>query len=180
MMTEITKPNALIVFEKELEQIQDSSLNAFFYNALAVAPESFHSDEELLTYVKRAFYVLRGFLEQRGVEGAVRDALLGTTLLCDMMYNEFSEDMKPLHTVAVRNYLEKRNINKDVQLGLWENIMRAIEGHNGDKGASPMLESKPGTAEYEVFKAFSVAKMPYVEINFEEVIINASVNEEEN
>ncbi|HFF1838727.1 TPA: hypothetical protein ACGBET_003446 [Bacillus cereus] len=163
------KPKALDYFKKELEQIKDASLQAFFYNSLAVAPESFHNDEELMEYTKKAFYILRGFLEQRQVVGTVREALLGTTLLCDIMFNEFEDDMKSLHTVAVRTYLENRGMNEEVQKGLWENMMRAVEAHNGDKGASPLLDAKPGTAEYELAQAFAVARMPYVHINWEEL-----------
>lgn len=173
------KPAALDYFKRELEQIENADLQVFFYNALAVAPESFHKDEELQKYTKTAFYILRGFLTQRNVTGAVRDALLGTTLLCDIMYNEFEDDMKPLHTVAVRTYLKNKDCDKDINIGLWENIMRAVESHNGDKGASPILDAKPGTAEYEVAQAFSVARMGYVKLDWE-VIYNEAGNEEKN
>jgi hypothetical protein len=168
---EMINPKAISCFEKELQFIQDTTLQAFFYNALAVAPQSFHDDKELQEYDKAAFHILRGILEQKNVQGAVRDALLGTVLLCDIMFNEFVEDMRCLHTVAVRAYLENRGVNKDVQRGLWENIMRAVESHNGDKGASPILEAKPGTAEYEVALAFSVARLGFVKLDWE-VIYN--------
>lgn len=179
MTTTTIVPTALENFEKELNMIQDSTLQAFFYNALAVSPQSFHDDKELQDYVKVAFHILRGLLDQRNVQGAVRDALLGTTLLCDIMFNEFEEEMRSLHTVAVRTYLENRGIEKDINKGLWENIMRAVESHNGDKGASPILEAKPGTAEYEVFTAFSIARLGFVNLDWE-VIYNEGNNETKN
>ena len=172
------KPTALTYFKKELAMIKDASLQAFFYNALAVAPQSFHDDEELMAYDKKAFHILNGVLTHRDVQGAVRDALLGTVLLCDIMYNEFEDDMKALHTVAVRTYLENRGVDQDVQKGLWENIMRAVEAHNGDKGASPLLDAKPGTAENEVAYAFIIARLDYVHLN-EEVIYNEAGNKVE-
>ena len=179
MTTVNIEPKAIEYFKRELALIKDANIHALFYNALAVAPQSFHDDEELLEYVKTAFHILRGMLEQRNVQGVVRDALLGTTLICDIMYNEFDDDMRHLHTVAVRKYLEKRQVNKDVQQGLWENIMRAVEAHNGDKGASPILEAKPGTAEYEVAQAFAVARLGYVKIDWE-AMYNEIENQETN
>jgi hypothetical protein len=177
-MTEINiNPTAIQHFDKELAMIQDSTLQAFFYNALAVAPQSFHDDTELQDYVKVAFHILNGLLDQRNVQGAVRDALLGTTLLCDIMFNEFEEDMRSLHTVAVRTYLENRGVNKDINQALWENIMRAVESHNGSKGASPLLDAKPGTAEFEVFTAFSIARLGYVTLDWE-VIYNEGNDKE--
>jgi hypothetical protein len=166
-ITEGTLPTAIGNFKWELEVIQDDSLQAFFHNALAEAPQSFHDDSELQEHVKVAFHVLRGLLDQRNVSGAVRDALLGTVLLCDIMVNEFDEDMVAMHTVAVRKYLEKRGVHKDINQALWENILRAIESHEGDKGASPLLEAKPGTAEYEVFTAFSIARIGYMMLDKE-------------
>jgi|GEM_PF-3510597 len=169
MTTVNIEAKAISYFNRELSLIKDASIHALFHNALAVAPQSFHDDEELLEYVKTAFHILRGMLEQRNVTGLIRDALLGTTLICDIMYNEFNDDMRHLHTVAVRKYLEKHQVHKDVQQGLWENIMRAVEAHNGDKGASPILEAKPGTAEYEVAQAFAVARLGFVKLDWEEV-----------
>ncbi|ACK98775.1 hypothetical protein CN498_21680 [Bacillus thuringiensis] len=165
----IHKPKALDYFKKELEQIKDANLQTFFYNSLAIAPKSFHNDEGLMEYTKKAFYILYGFLNQRQIIGTVREALLGTTLLCDIMFNEFEDEMKKLHPVAVRTYLENHGMNKEIQQGLWENIMRAIEAHHGNKGASPSLDAKPGTAEYELAQAFIVAHMPYVNIYWEDL-----------
>jgi hypothetical protein len=179
MTTQNIDAKAITYFERELNAIQDESLRSFFYNALAVAPQSFHDDEELQEYVKTTFHILRGLLEQREVKGAVRDALLGTVLLCDIMLNEFEENMRALHTVAVRTYLENRGVDKDVNKGLWENIMRAVESHNGDKGASPLLDAKPGTAEFEVLQAFNIARLGYIKLDWE-AIYNESINEEEN
>lgn len=158
---------AIAYFEKELEMVQDATLQALFYNALAVSPQSFHDDEELMEHSKKAFHILRGVLGQKGVQGSVRDALLGTTLICDIMYNEFEEELRSLHTVAARVHLENLGVHKDIQLGLWENIMRAVEGHNGSGGSSPMLEAKPGTAEYEVANAFLIANLGYVNFDWE-------------
>ncbi len=177
-------PKALEFFKKELDTIQDASLQAFFYNALAVAPQSFHDDEELLENSKKVFHILNGMLMKRNVQGAVRDALLGTVFLCDIMFNEFDENMKYLHTVAARKYLEERKVNKDIHQGLWENIIRAIEGHEGIKGASILLESKPGTAEYEVANAFAMAQLPYIKVDLNEAyrfddVLNFRTNKEE-
>ncbi|MEB2276858.1 hypothetical protein LAV82_22840 [Bacillus sp. ILBB4] len=169
---------ALTYFEKELKGIQDASLQAFFYNALAVAPQSFHDDANLQEHVKTAYHILRGLLDQRGVKGTVRDALVGTTLLCDIMQNEFEEDMRPLHTVAVRKYLEKLEVQKDVNQGLWENVMRAVESHHGAEGASPLLDAKPGTAEYELAQAFSIARLGYVKLDWEAIYEEGKAKEE--
>lgn len=170
-MSTTIHPTALTNFEKELAHIQDATLQGFFYNALAVAPQSFHDCTPLQQDVKTAFHILRGMLDQRNVQGAVRDAMLGTVLLCDIMFNEFTEELRSLHTVAVRTYLENRGLDKDINRGLWENIMRAVEAHNGDKGASPLLEAKPGTAEYEIAQAFNVARLGFVKLDWE-VIYN--------
>lgn len=181
-MTKVTtiEPLALDAFKRELAWIEDSTLQAFFYNALAVSPQSFHDDEALLENTKVAFHVLRGMLELRNVQGAVKDALLGTVLLCDIMQNEFSEEMRPMHTVAVRTYLETRELDKDVQKGLFENVIRAIEAHESNKGASPLLEAKPGTAEYEVAQAFNVARLGFVKLDWEAIyhVQNEERNEE--
>lgn len=166
----MTKPIALTYFEKELAYIQDSSIQAFFYNALAEAPTSFHEDEALLKQTKKAYHILRGILEAKGVQGAVKDALLGTTLLCDILHHEYTGDLHMLHTVAVRPYLAARRVNEDVHQGLWENMMRAVEAHHGDKSISPLLEAKPGTAENEVYTAFLLANLPYLTVNTSELI----------
>jgi hypothetical protein len=176
MTTATIKPTAIETFDKELAMIKDDTLRAFFFNALAISPQSFHDDVKLQNNVKVAFHILRGLLEKRNVQGAVRDALLGTTLLCDIMFNEFEEEMRSLHTVAVRTYLENRGLNADIQKGLWENVMRAIEAHQGDKGASPMLDAKPGTAEFEVANAFAIASLGYVNLDWR-VIYSEEVNE---
>lgn len=168
-MTNNIDAKAIDVLKKELEFIEDSTLQAFFYNALAVAPQSFHNDADLLEEVKRAYHILRGMLEKRNVSGAVRDALLGTALICEILSNEFKAPYHALHTVGVRAYLTEREVNKDIQAGLWENIMRAVESHEGPEGASPILDAKPGTAEYEIASAFSVARLPYISINWEEI-----------
>lgn len=180
MTTEkINIPTALEYFGRELDMIQDSTLQAFFYNALAVAPQSFHDDKEIQEFDKKAFHILKGILDSKNVGGAVRDALLGTVLLCDIMINEMPEDMKHLHGVAVRKYLEKHQVNEDVQQGLWENIVRAIEGHNSNRGASIMLEAKPGTAEHEVAQAFNLARLPFLILDWE-VIYNEGNDKETN
>ncbi len=178
-------PKALGVFEKELGMIQDATLQAFFYNALAVAPQSFHDDEELLENSKKAFHILNGMLIKRNVQGAVRDALLGTVFICDIMLNELEENMKYLHTVAARKYLEERKVHKDIHQGLWENIIRAIESHEGSKSVSILLEAKPGTAEYEVASAFALAQLPYITVDINEAyrvddVMNFKFKEEEN
>lgn len=172
-------PTALTYFEKELNMIQDATLQGFFFNALAIAPQSFHDDETLQENAKAVFHILRGLLEQRDVQGVVRDAMIGTVLLCDIMFNEFPEELRSLHTVAVRTYLENRGLKKDVNVGLWENIMRAVEAHNGDKGATPLLEAKPGTAEYEIAMAFNIVRLGFVKLDWE-VIYNEGSNKEEN
>jgi hypothetical protein len=177
-MTNTIKPHALDFFKKELNHVQDSTLQAFFYNALAVAPQSFHDDESVMLHTKEAFYVLKGMLESRHVQGTVKDALLGTVLICDIMLNEFDESMSSLHTVAVRQYLDSKKVNQDIQQGLWENIMRAVESHHGDKGASPLLDAKPGTAEYEIAQAFAMVSLGYLTIDWE-VIYNEATTEDE-
>jgi hypothetical protein len=179
MTTVNIEAKALAYFERELNGIKDDSLRAFFYNALAVAPQSFHDDEDLQEHVKTAYHILHGLLGQRDVQGAVRDALLGTTLIAYIMFNEFEDDMRSLYTVAARTYLENRDVNKDIQQGLWENIMRAVEASNGTKGASPMLDAKPGTAEFEVLQAFNVARLSYIKLDWG-LIYNENENKEEN
>lgn len=178
-MTTTIEPKALAYFERELNAIQDDTIKAFFYNALAIAPQSYHDDEGLQEHVKTAFHILRGLLDERDVKGAVRDALLGTVLLCDIMYNELQEDMRSLHTVAVRTHLIKHGVDKDIQRNIFENIMRAVESHEGDKGASPLLDAKPGTAEFEILQAFSVARLGYVKLDWE-AIYHEGNNEEKN
>ncbi|PVC63340.1 hypothetical protein C2I27_22780, partial [Priestia megaterium] len=69
-------------------------------------PQSFHDDTDLQEHVKTAYHILRGLLDQRGVKGTVRDALVGTTLLCDIMQNEFEEDMRPLHSSSAKIFRE--------------------------------------------------------------------------
>lgn len=177
MNTEIDA-KAIHYFERELARITDANLQGFFFNALAVAPQSFHDDEELLLHVKKAFYFLGGMLDQRKVQGTVKEALLGTVLLCDMMFNEFEDEMKALHPVAVRTYLENRGVDRDIQQGLWENIMRAVEAHNGDKGASPLLEAKAGTAEQEVANAFAMANLDFIKLDWEVIYNEGTVKEE--
>jgi hypothetical protein len=165
--TTIEDLKALIFFEKEMNYIQDESLKTFFHNALVAAPLSFHNDEETMAVTKRAYHILRGFLEARDIKGVLRDAMLGTVLLCDIMVNEFDEDMRPLHTVAVRNHLRSHGVDNGIQRQIWENIMRAVESHEGDKGASPLLDAKPGTAEFELLQAFNVARLPYIQLDWE-------------
>lgn len=177
METEI-KAKAINYFERELALVKDANLHGFFYNALAVAPQSFHDDEDLMLHTKTAFYILKGILEQRRVQGTVKDALLGTVLLCDMMFNEFEDEMKALHPVAVRTYLENRGVDRDIQQGLWENIIRAVEAHNGDKGASPLLEAKAGTAEHEVATAFAMASLGFIKLDWEVIYNDGDVQEE--
>ncbi|ARC67383.1 MULTISPECIES: hypothetical protein [Bacillus] len=177
MNSELAKlnPTALDYFKKELDLLKDVSLKSLIYNALAVAPQSFHDDEETQEIVKSAFYILKGILEARNVEGTVKDAMLGTVLLCDIMVNEFEDNMKDLHTVAVRKYLEDLRVDKDVQQQFWQNIMRGVESHEGPNGASPLLDSKPGTAEAEITYAFMIARMKFVKLDWE-VINNETGN----
>lgn len=163
------KPEGLTYFEKELAKIEDASLNAFFYNAIANAPESFHNDTASMAEAKTAFHILAHNLDKKDVQGAARDALLGTVLICDLMVNEFDESMKALHTVAVRPYLIAKGINKDLHVPLWENIMRVVESHEGLEGASPILEARPGTAEFDVFQAFEVARIGFLTLDWEEI-----------
>ncbi|MCY8466595.1 hypothetical protein [Bacillus atrophaeus] len=170
-------PKALDYFKKELNLIKDMNLNNLFYNALAVAPQSFHNDKETQKLVKSAFYILKGILESRNVEGAIKDALLGTVLLCDIMVNEFDDSMKDLHTVAVRKYLENQRVDKDVQQQFWQNIMRGVESHEGSNGASPLLDSKPGTAEAEITYAFMIARMEFIKLDWE--VINNEAGDKE-
>ncbi|MCD7910917.1 hypothetical protein KC480_05180 [Bacillus velezensis] len=164
-------PTALEYFKNELNLINDLSLRNLFYNALAVAPQSFHDDKEAQKLVKLAFHILKGILEARKIDGPIMDAMLGTTLLCDIMVNEFDENMKDLHTVAVRSYLEDKKVDKDVQQQFWQNIMRGIESHEGPYGASPLLDSKPGTAEAEITYAFMIARMEFIDFDWE--VINS-------
>ncbi|WAT23603.1 hypothetical protein O0R52_21645 (plasmid) [Bacillus halotolerans] len=170
-------PKALEYFKNELNQIKDMNLSNLFYNALAVAPQSFHDDKETQKIVKSAFYILKGILEARKVEGPVMDAMLGTVLLCDIMINEFDDNMKDLHTVAVRKYLEDKRVDKDVQQQFWQNIMRGIESHEGPNGASPLLDSKPGTAEAEITYAFMIARMKFINLDWEVINNEAGYKE---
>lgn len=162
----LPKGAATHFFKKELEFLQDESIRVFFHNALVAAPESFYQDTEAMTLVKRAYHILRGFMEARGVQGSLRDALLGTVLICDIMVNEFKEEQKNLHAVAVRGHLKAHGVDKDIQQPLWENILRAVEAHEGAE-LSPILDAKPGTAEFELLQAFNVARMNYVTIDWE-------------
>lgn len=159
--------HALKYFKNELDYIQDSTLQGFFYNVLAIAPQSFHDDEKLLEKVKKAYHILRGMLADRRVEGAIRDALLGTVLICDILSNEYTGDEHAIHTVAVRNYLKKHKAHKDIQHNIFENIMRAVEAHEGSDSLSPVLEARPGTAEAEIATAFAIAKLPYIKVDWE-------------
>ena len=174
----IEELKALTYFEKEMNFLQDESLKTFFHNALVAAPVSFHNDEDAMLVVKKAYHILRGFLDARDIKGVLRDAMLGTVLLCDIMVNEFEEDMRPLHTVAVRNYLKSHGVDNGIQRQIWENIMRAVESHEGEKGASPILDAKPGTAEFELLQAFNVARLPYINLDWE-VIYNEIADEKE-
>lgn len=160
------EPKALTFYRRELLGIQDVSIRGFFYNALAVAPESFHADEKAQKHAKAAYHVLRGILDARHVEGAIRDALLGTTLICDIMVNEMPAGMESMHGIAVRDYLKDRQVHTDINQAMWENIMRAVESHSGEEVVSPLLAPKPGTAEYEIALAFMIAKFEHVKLDW--------------
>lgn len=166
-MTTVKKPKAILYFEKELNEIKDTELNAFFVNALSVAPSDFHTDKELLHLVKKAYMIMDSLLTQNNVAGQVKEAMLGTVLIAKILEHEFRAPFKHLGAIAVRAFLADKKIN-NLPTGLWENIMRAVEAHEGPNSASILLEPRPGTAEHQVYMAYRIAKMDFLQLKIEE------------
>lgn len=153
-------PKALAYFQKELDDIKSPELNCFFNNVIVAAPESFHNDAVLLLNVRKAYNILKHTMERKGIQETAQEALLGTTLICKILKNEFKDSKYPnLYSIATRQYIESIGENEVLPRNLYENIIRAIESHLGADTASVMLYPKAGSAEAEIANAFIVAEM---------------------
>lgn len=157
-------PKAVLFFQKELNDIKNTELNAFFTNVLASAPVEFQKDKELLSLVKKAHHIMSAFLEEQNVMGEVKDAMTGTVLIAKILHHQFRAPFQHLGALGVNAFLKEKKLNKDIPVGLWQNIMRAVEAHEGPQSASVLLEPRPGTAEYEVYMAFRVAKLSFLNL----------------
>lgn len=150
------------IFKEELDVIQNKEVKVFLENAMEMAPANFYGDEEIVSETKKAARVLAGLLEQKKVEGMARDAMLAAVLIADIAKGNLPDEFKHLHPVAVRGFL--RPLLPDVNAGMFESIMRAVEGHEGEDSPSESLKPRQGSAEYEIAIAFSVAKMDYITV----------------
>lgn len=159
------KPKAVLFFAEELNQIRTVELNAFFTNVLGSAPGSFQIDKELMTLVKKAHKILSYTLDQQNVDGQVKEAMLGSVLIARILKNEFRAPYENLYAIATRGFIKEKGFQKDLgHDGIWENIMRAVEGHIGADSPSILLEPRPGTAEHEIFNAYRIAEMDFLEL----------------
>jgi len=153
-------PKALAYFKKEIDDIKNTELNCFFNNVIVAAPESFHNDPVLLLNIRKAYNILKHTMGRNKVQDIAQDALLGTTLICKILKNEFKDAPYPnLYPIATRQYIESIGEDEVLPRNLYENIIRAIESHLGGDSASLMLYPKAGSAEAEIANAFIVAEL---------------------
>ncbi len=156
----------LFKFRRELDMIKDENFKVFARNALMKAKPSFTDDDELITYTRKVFKVLNELLSMRGVNGAVKDAMLIAVLLSDLCLNEMPEGLEDLHPMAVRGFLKV--VAEYVQASVFDSIMRAVESHEGENSPSDLLKPRPGTAEYEIAHAHAIVKMECITVDVEE------------
>lgn len=155
-----TKPKALAFFEKEVDAIKHTELNTFFNNVLATAPASYGENEALLKEVRKAHDILKFQFDENDVDGIAKEALLGTVLICKILETDFKDSEYPnLFAIATRQFIEETNEHKVIPTNIFENIIRAIESHLGNKSPSLFLRPKAGTAEAEIANAFTLAKI---------------------
>lgn len=146
-------------FVKELEQIKNQVLHAFFTNVLQSAPASFYNDEKLMEEVSVAHQLFRIGLEGREVPSEYVEAVAGAILISKILKNEkdFQGKYAKLYAVATRIHIESEDLHASLPRGLYENIMRVVEAHDADAVVSPLLEARQGTAESEVHLFFKLA-----------------------
>jgi hypothetical protein len=161
-MTTSTISSTVLAFREELEVIESADLKTFLMNSLAMAPASYGEDALLIDYTKRVFKLTKEIVETEGLKGMLKDMMLGSILLADMMENEMPEAMKELHSFAVATHLKE--LKNDLSKAVWDGMMNLIEQHEGHLVTTASVEPKPGQPGYIIALAHRIARFNFVAI----------------
>jgi hypothetical protein len=161
-MTDYICPT-ILAFREELEYIESVELAEFMKVVFEHAPASFYLDEELVAYTKQVFYVVKGILEGDSIRGTFRDMVYTAVLLSDLLVNEFTDEYKVMHPVALQPFLDKLNHKLPAQM--LEAIMTVVEGHESSNSPSKQLDPKPGSPAFMVGLVHKVLRQQIVQVN---------------
>lgn len=149
-------------FEKEIERLNGAAdVQAFVNNAIVSAPKSFYTNDEVVKYTRKVFYVTEHLLEKDNVPSPIKEVILAGVLLSDIAVNVVDEDEKDFHPILALRYLNR--VKKDINEALFEAISKIVLSHEGESQIKE-LAPKPGGPEHLVALANRIVKADFVDI----------------
>jgi hypothetical protein len=163
---ETTKQNVILNYQSVLDEIKGEDIKMFVMNCLNAASDNFKNDEKICEHVKKTCKLLNQMLAMENPNGekaiATKDLIMTSVILSDITINDLPKELKYLHPLTVRNFLDK--FKGDMNSGLVEVLLMTIEGHEGVNSPSKLIAPKPGTIEYTVALAHQISRLECVEI----------------
>jgi hypothetical protein len=151
-------------FKEEMDLITNDDIKAFVNNAIVTGPESFWQNDTTVKIAKKAVAIVDLFMQNDNLaNGVIRDMILAGTILSDIALNELSDKVKILHPFAASIYLNP--LKKDIHGNSYQGALRIIETHEGNQTPSVIVRVQPGTPEYLVAQAYTLAKSDVITIN---------------